>query len=122
MRHLTLTALVAAAAIGLSALAGQSRRPALIGAAISSATAFASLFAFARVARSNVKPLQKGLAVFVGMFLLRLLLVALGTVAVARGGGNVFAFVIAFFVPYCIFAAIEGSYVHTLGRELGKAA
>jgi hypothetical protein len=122
MRHALAAALVAAAALGCAALSGQSRRPALIGAGISSLTAFASLFAFARLARSPVAPLQKGLAVFVGMFLVRLALVALGTVAVARGGGNVFAFVIAFFVPYFVFAAIEGSYLQALGRQLGKAA
>jgi hypothetical protein len=121
-RHATLAALVAAAALGLSALAGQGGRAALIGAGISSGTAVASLVAFARVGRSPVKPLQKALAIFVVMFLVRILLVALGVVAVVRAGGSVLAFATAFFVPYFIFAAIEGSYVHALGRGIGKTA
>ena len=72
--------------------------------------------------RSPVRPLQKALAIFVVMFLVRILLVALGVVAVVRGGGSVLAFATAFFVPYFIFAAIEGSYVHALGRGIGKTA
>lgn len=121
-RHAIVAILVAAAALGLSAMAGQGRRAALIGAAISSVTALATLLAFARVGRSPVKPLQKALAVFALMFLVRMVLVALGVVAVVRGGGSVVAFATAFFVPYFIFAAIEGSYVHALGRGMGKTA
>lgn len=121
-RHAIVAILVAAAALGLSALAGQGRRAALIGAAISSGTALATLLAFARVGRSPVKPLQKALAVFAVMFLVRMVLVALGVVAVVRGGDSVVAFATAFFVPYFIFAAIEGSYVHALGRGIGKNA
>jgi hypothetical protein len=121
-RHAILAVLVAAAALGLSALAGQGRRAALIGAGISSGTALASLLAFARLGRSPVKPMQKALAIFVVMFLVRIVLVAVGAIAVARGGGSILAFAAAFFVPYFIFAAIEGSYVHALGRGIGKTA
>jgi hypothetical protein len=121
-RHAILAALVAATALGLSALAGQGRRAALIGAGISSGTAIASLVAFARVGRSPVRPMQKALAIFVVMFLVRIALVALGVAAVARGGDSIPAFVTAFFVPYFVFAAIEGSYVHALGRGIGKTA
>ena len=121
-RHAIVAVLVAAAAIGLAALAGPGRLAALVGAGISTATALATLAAFARVGRSDVRPLQKALAVFVVMFLVRIVLVALGVVAVVRGGGSVAAFAVAFFVPYFIFAAIEGSYVHALGRGIGKTA
>jgi len=121
-RHAILAALVAAAALGLSALAGQGRRAALIGAGISSVTALATLAAFARVGRSPVRPMQKALAIFVVMFLVRIVLVALGVVAVARGGDSILAFATAFFVPYFVFTAIEGSYVHALGRGIGKTA
>jgi hypothetical protein len=121
-RHVILASLVAAAALGLSALAGEARRAALVGSAISSGTALASLAAFALAGRSPVNPMQKALAIFVAGFLVRLVLVALGVVAVVRGGGSATAFATAFFVPYFIFAAIEGSYVHALGRGIGKTA
>jgi hypothetical protein len=55
-------------------------------------------------------------------FLLRLLLVGLGTVAVARSGESVYAFVLAFFVPYFVFSAIEGAFVHSLSRGTGPTA
>jgi len=35
---------------------------------------------------------------------------------VAHAGSNLMAFVLAFFVPYFVFATIEGSYVYSLGR------
>jgi len=119
-RHLIAAALVAALALAIGAAAGAGAG--LAGAAIASVTALASLAGFMLLGRSGSRPLQKALAVFVGMFLLRLLLVALGLVHVTRAGESVTAFVVAFFVPYFAFAAIEGSYVHALGRSLGRTA
>jgi hypothetical protein len=40
--------------------------------------------------------------------------VALGTVLVVRSGESIIAFIVAFFVPFFIFAAIEGWYLHSL--------
>jgi hypothetical protein len=34
----------------------------------------------------------------------------------------VVAFIVAFFVPYFIFAAIEGAYLHALNRDTGTPA
>ena len=45
-----------------------------------------------------------------------------GVAAVSRAGESVVAFVIAFFVPYFAFTAIEGSLVSALGRRMGKPA
>ena len=120
--HLLAAAFVAALAIGLALLSGDARRPALIGAAIASGTALASLVAFGHVGASAVKPVQRALLVFTAMFFARLVLVGAGVAAVARTGESVVAFVIAFFVPYFAFTAIEGSYVSALGRRMGKPA
>ena len=119
-RHLIAALLVAALALGLGTAAGHGAG--LTGAAIASLTALASLAGFRWLGRSAAKPLQKALLVFVVMFLVRLVLVALGLVHVTRAGESVVAFVVAFFVPYFAFAAIEGSYVHALGRSLGRTA
>jgi hypothetical protein len=119
-RHLIAAALVAALALSIGAAAGAGAG--LAGAAIASATALASLAGFRMLGRSASRPVQKALLVFVAMFLARLVLVALGLIHVTRAGESVVAFVVAFFVPYFAFAAIEGSYVHALGRGLGKAA
>ncbi len=116
-RHLLAAALVAALALSTGAAAGAG---ALLGAAIASLTALASLAGFRLLGRSGSKPLQKALLVFVAMFLVRLVLLALGLVHVTRAGESAVAFAVAFFVPYFAFAAIEGSYVHALGRSLGK--
>jgi hypothetical protein len=120
--HLLAAAFVASLAMGLALLSGDARRPALIGAAISSGTAIASLYAYGHFARGPTRPLQSALVVFGLAFLARLLLVAAGVAAVARAGESVVAFVIAFFVPYFAFTAIEGSYVSALGRRMGKPA
>jgi len=66
--------------------------------------------------------LQATLAVFAVVFLLRLFLVGAGVAVVARAGASAIAFVVAFFVPYFAFVAIEGSYVHALGRRMRKTA
>jgi hypothetical protein len=55
-------------------------------------------------------------------FLVRIVLVALGTFFVVRAGESVYAFVVAFFVPYFIFSAIEGAFVHSLSRGTGPTA
>jgi len=120
-RHLQIAALLTLAAASI-ALASPAARPALIGVAISAATGFASLVAFGLTGRKPGKPMQKALAVLVVMFLVRLVLVAVGVVAVHRLGDSLVAFVVAFFVPYFAFAAIEGSLVHALGRQTGRTA
>jgi hypothetical protein len=122
MRHAMLTVLTALAALGLSTLAGQGRRSALVGSGIASATAVVSLLGFAAVGRSAVRPLQKALAVFAAVFLARLVLVALGTAVVVRGGGQILAFLLAFFVPYFVFTAIEVSFLHSMHRHPGTSA
>ena len=119
--HLLAAAGVAALALGLAWLSGDARS-ALPGAAIASGTGIASLLAFGHWGRDAAKPVQAALAVFGVMFLARLLLVGAGVFAVARSHGSVIAFVVAFFVPYFAFTAIEGSYVSALGRAMGKPA
>ncbi|HEY6106185.1 MAG TPA: hypothetical protein VIV59_09410 [Anaeromyxobacteraceae bacterium] len=119
-RHLLAAALVAALALGLGAAAGAGAG--LTGAALASLTALVSLAGHRLLGRSSSRPLQRALLVFVGTFLLRLVLVALGLIHVTRAGESVIAFVVAFFVPYFVFAAIEGSFLHALGRSMGKTA
>jgi hypothetical protein len=116
-----MTALVALAAIVLSLLAGSHRRGALVGAGSASLTAVASLVFMQRGARAT-KPLQAALLVMVVMFLLRIVVVALGTAFVWRAGESIFGFIVAFFVPFFIFAAIEGYYLHGLPRGTGPTA
>ena len=119
--HLALTAAVAALALLASALAGAHRRAALVGAGAVSLTALASLLALGRTARSR-SPVKTALAVITVMFLVRLVLVSLATVFVVRAGESVPGFVVAFFVPYFAFAAIEGAYAHSMGRLPGSSA
>ncbi len=120
-RHLVITALVAAAALAAALLAGPHRRGALVGAGTASLTAFASLFFMSRSARAR-KPMPAAMAVMAVMFLVRILLVALGTALVVRAGESVVAFVVSFFVPYFTVAAIEGWYLHGLSRDTGPTA
>ena len=123
MKHQLATAAIAVAFL-LAALASGSgyRKAALVGAAISGATALGSILAMGRFARSGQKPIQRALAVMTVAFLARILLVALGTIAVVRAGESAIAFVVAFFVPYFVFAAVEGLYVHSLNRGTGPTA
>ena len=120
--HLLVAALVAALALGLALLSGDARRPALLGAAISSGTGIASLVAFGHFGKDAEKPVQRALLVFAAMFFARLVLVGAGVAEVVRSHESVIAFVVAFFVPYFAFTAIEGSYVSALGRTMGKPA
>jgi len=108
----------AAAFLGIAFASGEHRFAALVGSAIAALTGLASILALRFTARA-AKPTQGALAVVVVGFLVRLVLLALGTVAVVRGGGNVIAFVIAFFVPFFAFVALEAAYVHTL-RQPGE--
>ena len=121
-RHLAQSLLVAVAAVGLALAVGSYRRAALVGAVSASFTGVASILTMGRFAGRGARVVQRALAVMVGAFLVRIVLVALGTVLVGRAGENVFAFVIAFFVPYFIFAAIEGAFVHSLSRSTGPTA
>lgn len=115
-RHLALAMGITVVAVTAAMLAVPYRRGALVGALTSSTTALASLLLMQRSPRAP-KPLQAALVVMVLVFLLRIVLVGLGVAWVVRAGGNVFAFVVAFFVPYFTFAAVEGHYLHTLSRS-----
>jgi uncharacterized YccA/Bax inhibitor family protein len=119
MKHQVLTAAIALAFVVAALAAGEHRRGALIGAAVSGLTALGSILAMARVARTGLKPVQGALAVMTVAFLVRIVLVALGTVFVMRAGESIVAFVVAFFVPYFVFAAVEGAFVHSLNRGTG---
>ncbi len=119
-RTLLLAAIAAATALAIAAVVPASG-PALLGAGIAAGTAFASLLAFGLLGNGE-KPMQRALAIFVGAFLVRMVLVALGLVVVHRSGESLLTFVVAFFLPYFVFAAIEGGYVHALGRNPGKTA
>jgi hypothetical protein len=120
VKHVLLTAALAAAFVAVALLAGESFRGAALGAGIAGLTALGSIVAIGRFSR-GAKPVQAALAVMTVTFLARMLLVALGVVLVARGGGSIVAFVVAFFVPFFVFAAVEAAYVHSL-RGAGKAA
>lgn len=123
MKHPLVTAALAVAFVLAALAAGQAhRKGALIGATMSGVTALVSIVAMGLFARGGGKPVQRALAVMTGAFLLRILLVALGTFAVVRSGESVVAFVVAFFVPYFVFAAVEGAYVHSLSQGTGPTA
>jgi hypothetical protein len=120
-RHLALAAAVAAAALSVAA-ALPSSGPALLGVGIAAVTGFASLVGFGLFGRSGRRPLQAALAVFAVMFLVRVVALALGVVAVTRAGWSPLPFALAFIASYLAFAAIEGGFVHALGRRAGKSA
>jgi hypothetical protein len=120
-RHLTLTLVIAAACMTAALVSGPYRRGALVGSASASLTAIASLFFMQRGSRA-AKPVKAAMAVMALMFLLRIVIVALGTVVTVHAGENVFGFIVAFFVPYFTFAAIEGWYLHSLSRGTGPTA
>jgi hypothetical protein len=108
-------AIVAVTFLGLASVTGPYRVGALIGSAIAGLTGLGSILALRLTARA-ARPVPMALAVVVVAFLVRLVLVALGTLAVVRAGASVVAFVIAFFVPFFVFVALEAAYVHTLRR------
>jgi hypothetical protein len=65
---------------------------------------------------------QQALLVFVVTFLVRIVLVGVALAVLVRSGESVVPFVVAFFVPYFAFTAIEGSLLVSLGRGIGKPA
>ncbi len=122
MRHQAAAAVLAAIVIGLALASGASyRRGAAVGAAIASFTALLSLFGMARSARRPDRQMKGALLVMVVLFLVRIVLVAAGAAVVARAGENVVAFIVAFFVPYFAFSAIEVAFLHSLRRTPGSA-
>jgi hypothetical protein len=122
VRYQALAAVLAAVVIGLALSSGGTyRRGATVGAAIASFTALLSLFAMARSARRAGQQMKGALLVMVVTFLVRILLVAAGAAVVGRGGESVVAFIVAFFVPYFAFTAIEIAFLHSLGRTPGSA-
>jgi len=122
LKHQLVTAVLAVGFLAAALAAGVHRRGALLGAGISGVTALASIVALARFGRGGKKPVQRALAVMTVAFLVRIVLVALGIFAVVRGGESIIGFVVAFFVPYFVFAAVEGLYVHSLSRGTGPTA
>ncbi len=111
---LALTAVAVAAAVPW-------RRGALPGALGASLTGLASLFLMRRSARA-ARPVQASLLVMALMFLVRIAVVALATILVARAGASVAAFLTAFFVPYFLFTAVEGLLFASLARAPGRTA
>jgi hypothetical protein len=121
MKHQLATAAIAVGFVLVALASGAHRRGAIAGATISGVTALASIVALGRTARGT-KPLQRALAVITATFLVRIALVAGGVVLVQRAGESLAGFVVAFFVPYFAFAAVEGLFVHSLNRGTGPTA
>jgi hypothetical protein len=121
VKHQLVTAALAIGFVLLALVAGAHRRGAVVGATISGATALASMIALGKFG-NGPKPVQKALAVMTVAFFLRIVLVALGVIYVQRAGESIVGFVIAFFVPYFVFAAVEGLFVHSLNRGTGPTA
>jgi len=113
-------AVVASALLGALA-SGPHRTGALVGAALSGAAGLLSIQAMGRWARTGAK-VQAALAVLVLGFLARIVLVAVGTIAIVKAGESVPGFVLGFFVVFFALAAIEGAYVQRLGRRTGSSA
>jgi hypothetical protein len=122
VKHQAAAAILAIVVIAGALASGQYRRAAALGAGISTLTALASLFAMARSSRSPQRAMKGALLVMVVTFLARIVLVAAGAAVVARGGENVIAFVIAFFVPYFAFSAIEIAFLHSIRHTPGPTA
>ncbi len=122
MKHQLLTALLAIAFVAAAALSGEYRRAALVGAAVAGGSAVVESFLMALAARRAKKPVQAAWIVFTATFLVRLVLLGVATAIVGKAGWNVFAFVIAFFVPFFALSAIEWAYLHSLRRTPGIPA
>ncbi len=122
MKHQLAAAVLAAIVVGLALASGASyRKGATVGAAIASFTALLSLFWMARSARRPDRQMKGALLVMVVLFLVRIVLVAAGAAVVGRAGESVVAFIVAFFVPYFAFSAIEIAFLHSLRRTPGSA-
>jgi len=115
VKHQLLTVAIAAATLAIALASGPHRRAALVGAVISGFTAVGSILAMGRAARAR-RGLQAALAVMTVTFLVRLLLVSIGTILVARASGDAIAFVVAFFGSYFVYAAVEAAFLHSLGQ------
>lgn len=102
-----------------AASAGEQRSAALTGATIAGVTALVSIYAMGRAAKHPRSATKTMLAVMAVLFLVRLVLVGVGTVLIGHAGA--IAFVVSFFVPYFAFTAFEGAYLHSL-RRLGTTA
>jgi hypothetical protein len=120
-KHLALTAFIGAGTVAAAFASGPHRKGALVGAISSCVTAVASLLFMQRGTRAH-KPLQAAMAVMAVMFLVRIVVVGVGTAAVVRGGESVVAFILAFFVPFFIYAAIEIAWLLGLSRGPGSTA
>ncbi|HSN91695.1 MAG TPA: hypothetical protein VLS93_10740 [Anaeromyxobacteraceae bacterium] len=121
MKHQIATVLLALLFVAIALATGVHRRGAVAGASMAGLTAIASVIAVGRAALGP-NPVRRSLAVLVAAFLLRLVLVGAGTFLLVRAGEGVAAFVVAFFVPYFVLAALEAAYVHSLRHRTGKAA
>lgn len=122
MKHQAVTVVLALLFVALAAASGPYRRAALVGATTAGVTALGSMVAMGRAARTDGPTGKRVLAVFGLAFLVRIVLVAVGTVLVARAGEDVWAFVLALFVPYFVFSAVETSFVHSLRGNKGTTA
>jgi len=122
VKHQLLTALLALAFVAAAALAGDYRRAALVGAGVSGASALAEILLMGFAAHRSRKPVQAAWIVFTAAFLVRLVLLAVATFVVGRAGWNIFAFVIAFFVPFFALSAIEWAFLHSLRSSPGTPA
>jgi hypothetical protein len=122
VKHQVAAATLAAVVVAAALASGQYRRAAAVGAGISALTALGSLFGMARSARRPESAMKGALVVMVVAFLVRIVLVALGAVVVARGGESVVAFIVSFFVPYFAFSAIEIAYLHSMRHTPGPTA
>ncbi len=121
MKYPLVTAAIAVASVAIALAAGSHRRAALVGVAISGVSALASILAMGHTQRAR-RPMQAALAVMTVTFLVRLVLVSIGTILVARGSEDAIAFVISFFVTYFVYVAVEARFVHTLSRGTGPTA
>ena len=122
MRQKALALGVVLAALALSLVAGPYRRGALVGAALSGAAGLVSIEAMSRAAARGAPVLGRALLVMATGFLLRIVLVALGTILVVKKGESIWGFVAAFFVVYFLLAGVEGDYLRRLGQSAGPSA
>jgi hypothetical protein len=119
VKHQAAAAVLAVVVMGAALACGPYRRAAALGAGASTLTALGSLLAMSRSVRRPQNAMKGALLVLVVAFLVRIVLVALGAAVVARGGGHVVAFIVAFFVPYFAFAAVEISFLHSMRQTPG---
>ena len=122
MKFQIATLALAAAFVAAALAAGEHRAAALAGAGISCTLSVAETFATGLSAKRSAKPTQAALLVFTAAFLVRLVAMALGLLAVHRAGGSAIAYAVAFFVPFFVLSAVEWGYLHSLRRLPGTPA